>query len=384
MITASSLSRLLNCPGSSVLARAENVSAWADAGHEEHLELADQLLAGTLPEWIAAAIPDGSRSEVALAFDVSTRLGRIIGENIGRAYSGVGPYEIVGSCDTVGIEGDAVVVTDFKTGHNDVELAATNPQLAFYCLAAARALGKSRAIARIIYTKSRRIDEAELDTFDLAAFADRLERLHVRQAEMLAAKTRGDEISTREGAWCRYCPSVPYCGSKVALIKQMAGMTVIGDAVTPAVAASAYEQIVRVEQLVRDARKRLETYVDEQGPIDLGGGRMFGRYVREGNERLSGDVAVTAIAAVVGESAKEFEKVAIERKTTKAAIERAAKAVGAKRGTAAAVVKKIRELGGASHAADSMPVGEYVRDRNEPAELPQVDVAEVNRLLESA
>ena len=39
------------------------------------------------------------------------------------------------------------------------------------------------------------------------------------------------------------------------------------------------------------------------------GNRMFGRYVRRGNERLSGEVAVQAIAEVVGESAREFHQV---------------------------------------------------------------------------
>ncbi len=382
MITASSLSRLLNCPGSSVLPRAETASVWADAGHEEHAELADQLLRGDLPDWIARHIPAGSRPELALAFDVATRTGRVVGENIGRAYGDVGPFEIVGSADAIGIDGDAVVVVDFKTGHNDVEPAATNPQLAFYCLAAARALGKTKAIARIIYTKSNRVDEASLDALDLAAFAGRLERLHVRSASDLAARNRGEPVSTREGSWCKWCSSAPYCGSKVALIAQMAGLTVIGDGVTSETAAVAYEQVVRIESLIRDARQRLSTFVDEQGPIDLGNGRMFGRYVRKGNESLDGDVAVTAIAEVIGESAREFESIAIERKVTKAAIERAAKQLGCKRGTVPAVVKRIRDLGGASHGADSMPLGEYVADRNEPA--PRIDNEEIDRLLESA
>lgn len=385
MITASSLSRLLNCPGSAVLPRAENANEWADAGHEEHESLAMELAAGTLPDWIARVIPDGARSEVALAFDVSTRAGRIIGENLGRAYGTVGPFEIVGSADVVGTDADAVVVIDFKTGHNLVESAGTNPQLLFYCLAAARALGKSRAVSRIVYTRTGRVDEAEFDALDLAAFADRLEQLHLSVAKSQRARSAGEAVSTREGTWCRYCPSSPYCGSKNALLVQVAehGLAVIGDTqMTPARARSGYEEIVRIEQLVKEARKRLETYVDENGPIDLGDGRMFGRYVRNGNERLSGDVAVKAIAQVVGESAREFEAMAIERKTTKAAIERAAKALGCKRGTAGQVIKKIRDLGGASHGADTMPLGEYMRGDTEPA--PVIDADDVNKLLAEA
>ena len=388
MMTASALTRLLRCTASAVLPRAENHNEWAESGHDEHEDLAEQTLAGTLPGHLARLVPPSPRVEVKVAYDVSTRTGRIIGEGSGRDYGTPGPFEIVGSFDVGGIDGDRVVIVDWKTGFADVEPAATNAQLWFYALALCRALGKDAAVIRIVYTnQGGRCDEHEIDALDLAEFAAQLEALHTRVAALQAARKRGEIAETREGSWCKHCASKPYCPSKNALLVQVAerGLAVIGDAeMTPQRAASAYEQIVRVEQLVKEARKRLETYVEERGPIDLGDGRMFGRYVRKGNERLSGDAAVKAIAEVVGESAKEFESVAIERKTTKAAIERAAKSLGCKRGTAAAIVRRIREIGGASHAADSMPIGEYVRDRDEPAELPAVDVAEVNKLLESA
>ena len=386
MITASALPRLMNCLASSALPRAENASEWADAGHQEHAELADQLLHGDLPEWIAAVVPAGSRPELALAYDVVTRKGRIIGENLGRNYRDIGPFEIAGASDVVGVEGDSVVVVDFKTGHNDVEPAATNAQLAFYALAAASALGKDTAIVRIVYTKSRRVDEATLDVFDLAAFAEQLSKLHVGAAEMHAAYRRGEQLETREGSWCKHCASKPYCPSKNALLVQVAekGLAVIGDStLTPERAAAGYEQLVKVEQLVKEARKRLETYVEEIGPIDLGGGRMFGRYVRPGNERLDGTVAVQAIAEIVGESAKEFEAVAVERRTSKAAIDRAAKQFGSKRGTAPAVIRRIRELGGATNAPDTLPIGEYLADKHEPAEKPEIDADAINQLMEA-
>lgn len=374
----------MNCPSSAALPRAENASEWADAGHDEHAELASEMLTGDLPPWIARVIPSNARPEVALAYDVANRTGRIIGENIGRAYGSAGPFEICGSADAVGTDGDSVVVVDFKTGFMDVEPAATNAQLAFYALAACRALGKSEAIVRIIYTKSNRVDEATLDTFDLSAFASRLEELHRRTASLRDAYKRGEVLETREGSWCKHCASKPYCPSKTALIRQMSGLQVVGDAVTKETVSKAYEQVVRIEMLVREARKRLEVYVDENGPIDLGNGRMFGRYVRQGNERLSGNVTVQAIAEVVGESANEFASVAIERSTSKAAIERAAKSLGCPKGTAGKVIKRVRELGGATRGGDSMPLGEYVRGADEPAERPVLDVAAVNAALESA
>lgn len=383
MITASALQRLRNCPSSAVLPRAENHNVWAEAGHDAHEELA----VFTEDHPFAHLLPPQARAEVKLSYDVATRTGRIIGEGAGRDYGTPGPFEIVGSCDVLGVESDRVVIIDWKTGFADVEPAATNAQLWFYALAAARALGKSQAFIAVVYTQSRRVDSCDIDALELAEFASSLERLHAQVGERHVTRQRGEQLETREGSWCKHCASKPYCPSKTALLARLSdpSLTVIGEtAMTREKAAHAYEQIVRVEQLVKDARKRLETYVEENGPIDLGNGRMYGRYVRNGNERLDGDVAMQAIAEVVGESAKEFVSVAIERKTTKAAIERAAKQLGCKRGTAPAVVRKIRELGGATHAADSMPIGEYVNGKDEAVELPAIDVGAVNKMLESA
>jgi hypothetical protein len=380
VITASALTRIRRCPPSVVLPRVENHSEWADAGNDAH----DELAVFNDDHPFAHLLPPSPRAEVKLAYDVATREGRIIGEGSGRDYGTPGPFEIVGSCDVLGVDGDRAVVLDWKTGFADVEPASSNDQLWFYALAACRALGLSSATVRIVYTQFRRVDEYEIDALELADFATMLEGLHGKVADLRAAYRAGEPMQTREGAWCKWCASKPHCPSKVALIRQMAGLTVIGDAVTPETAAVAYEQVTRIEQLVKDARKRLETFVDEHGPIPLGNGRMFGRYVREGNERLSGDVAVQAISDVVGESAKEFASVAIERRTTKAAIERAAKSLGCPRGTAGKVIKRVRELGGATRSADSMPIGEYIADRDESTERVALDVDAVNAALEGA
>lgn len=383
MITASALSRLMNCPGSVVLPRAENASEWADRGHAEHAELAD--LADVEHEW-AHLIPPGSRSEVALAFDTATRAARVIGENIDRAYGDVGPCEIVGSADVIGVDGDAAVIIDWKTGYADVEPAATNPQLLFYALCACRVFGKRRAIVRIVYTKQHRVDESEIEAIDLAAFADRLADLHGRVAELHAAKKRGEPVPTAEGAWCKHCASKPYCGSKRALLVQFAekGLAVIGDvAMTPERRRAAYEQIVYVEQLVKDAKKRLQADVDENGPIDLGDGRMYGRYHRQGDREIDPALATQAIREVVGESAREFERVAFKRETSQAAIERACKAIGGRRGLKPAILKRIDELGGIKRP-NEYPIGEFHVDKNEAAAPPEIDFDDIDRRLREA
>lgn len=385
MITASSLTRLRNCPSSAVLPRAETHSVWADAGNDEHETLADLA---NLPSSLAELVPAGSRSEVKLAYDVATTAGRVIGEGGGRAYGNPGPFEIVGSCDVLGVIGDSILIVDWKTGYADVEPASSNAQLWFYALAACRAMGKESAIVRIVYTKTGRVDEYAIDALELAGFADALRRLHTDVAKRQAALQRGELMETREGSWCKHCASKAVCPSKNALLVQFAepGFAILGDSqMTPARAALAYAQLTRIEQLTSDARKRLQVYVDEQGPIDLGNGRMYGRYDRKGNEVLNGNVAVQAIREVVGESAKEFETIAIDRKTSKAAIARAAKQLVAKGHTkvAEAVVDKIRELGGVSHMADSAPYGEHSADRFTRGPQPAIDTDEVNRQLKA-
>lgn len=382
MITASALTRLLRCPSSAVLPRAENHNVWADAGRVAHDELA--TFGDDHP--FAHVLPAQPRAEVKLAYNVATGEGRIIGEGAGRNYGAPDALEIVGSCDVLGVEREAVIVLDWKTGFATVEPAATNAQLWFYALAACRALGKDLAIVRIVYTQTGRVDEYEIGPLDLADFAGQLEQLLVTVAARKEARARGEALETREGSWCKHCTSKHVCPSKIGLLAQLTsgGLAVIGETeITGERASQAYQQIVRIEALVKDARKRLEQYVTEQGPIDLGDGRMFGRYVRKGNERLDGAVAVRAIREVVGEQAKEFESVAIGYTTSKAAIDRAAKQTIANDApkVAKAVVARVRELGGAS-SSPTYPIGEYLADKHEAA--PAVDMEEADRLLAAA
>jgi hypothetical protein len=321
---------------------------------------------------------------VKFAYNIFTHAGRIIGEGSDRDYGTPDALEVVGSCDAFGIEASRIVVIDWKTGFADVEPAVTNWQLWFYALAACKALRKDEAIVRIVYTQTGRVDEYVADDFALSAFAGDLERLHVRVAALQESRRKGEQLETREGSWCKHCSSKAYCPSKNALLVQVAehGLAVIGDtALTPERARAGYEQIVRVESLVKEARARLHAYVDENGAIDLGNGTKFGRDVRPGNERIDGRVAMRAIREVVGEAAQEFADEAVEVKATKAGLKRAAKAIGTPR-LAGVVEKRIRELGGITRTPETYPYREY--PASEEPEVPAIDVDAINAALESA
>lgn len=392
MITMSALPRLLSCDGALVFPRAENASLYADAGNDEHDELMRHVYARTLPPRLARIVPPSPRCEVKVGYDVATGAARIIGEGAGRDYGSPGPTEIVGSVDVMGISGDDVVIIDWKTGFKEVDPAARNWQLHGYALAAARALGKNRARIFIAYTNmpGQPIDEHDLEWDDLADFAQRLARLFPHEAAVRSRYKQGETPATREGNWCRHCPSKSVCPSKVGLLTQVAeqGLAVIGDSVmTSDRAVAAYEQIVRIEDLVKSARARLNTYVDECGPIDLGNGKAYGRMPRAGNRILDANKAAQAIAEVVGESAREFEALALERKTSQAAIKRAAQMFGRGRSPEKLkneIMARLEELGGVKYGPDQMPLGEYPLDRFATVEPKAVDVDDVNKMLEGA
>lgn len=392
-ITMSALPRLLNCDGSLVLPRADVASPWADQGNDEHEDLARQVQTGTLPPRLARIVPAGSRAEVKVAFDVLTGQGRIIGEGGGRDYGTPGPFEIVGSIDVLGVEGDTLIVVDWKTGHKEVDPASRNWQLWGYAIAAARALGLSKAIVRIAYTNlpGQPIDEHALDSFDLAEFATRLAGLHVREGRLRHAYKEGVTPETREGTWCKHCASKSRCPSKVGLLVQVStkGLATIGDtALTPERAREAHLEIERLDQLVVEAKARRSQYIDEHGPIDLGNGKLYGRVPRSGPRQLDGSIAVQAIREVVGESSKEFEALAVERKTSQAAIERAAKALGVPGISPAKlkerIVKRIDELGGVTRGKDQMPLGEFPKPEGYGGETKALDVEALDALLDKA
>lgn len=390
MLTVSALPRSLNCDGSLVLEKAELQSGWADLGSDEHEELARQTIAGTLPPRLARIVPPGARAEVTVFYDVATGVGRIAGEGEGRNYGTPGPFEIPGKVDVIGIDGDTVVIIDWKTGYREVEPASRNSQLFGYALAACRALGKTKARVYIAYTNQpgQPIDEHDLDAFDLADFARRLRELQSRQAD-LGRRYRGGELpTTREGSWCQYCASKSRCPSKTGLLVQVAerGLAVIGDtALTRDRAAAAHLEIEKLDQLVKEAKARREKWIDENGPIDLGNGKAFGRMPRKGSRIMDGEKTVQAIREIVGESAKEFEAMAVERKTSQAAIKRAAQMLGVGQSPEKLknqILKRVEDLDGITYGKDVMPLGEFALERG--VDVPVIDAEAIDKLLELA
>lgn len=390
MLTMSALPRSLNCDGSLVLPRAELASEWADAGQDEHEELARQTLSGNLPPRLARVIPSNPRVEVTVFYDVATGTGRIAGDGEGRNYSSAGPFEIPGKIDVLGLDEDTVVIIDWKTGHKEVDPASRNWQLWGYALAVCRALGKTKARLYIAYTNQpgQPIDEHTLDAFDLAEFASKLKQLQTREGSLRRRYQQGEQPTTTEGPWCVHCASKSRCPSKTGLLVQISekGLAVLGDTqLTPERARQAHFEIERIDQLVKEAKQRREKWIDENGPIDLGNGKAFGRMPRKGNRSLDGDKAVQAIREIVGESAKEFEALAVERKTSQAALKRAAQTLGVGQSPEKLknrLLARIDELGGVTYGKDIMPLGEFALEAG--VEVPKLDFEDIDKLMKES
>lgn len=351
--TASALARAFGCPGSFALARAEMESEWATLGHEEHEKLSDP---DNLDEKLSALIPPDSMAEVKLAYDVALRTGRIIGQGSDRNYGTLAPFEIAGSCDWLGRVDNCAVIVDWKTGWNEVEPASSNAQLWFYALAAARALGCDEAIVRIVYTRIGRVDEYTIDEIEMAGFANRMEAMFGE----VARQQKKDIPDTREGSWCKYCPSKVVCPTKVGMIRQFAAtgddLVQIGRApLTQQEAAEAYRKLVNVDGLVREAKQRLDKWVEENGPIDLGQGRAYGPFVKRGNEKLDARIVATAISETCGEMAQQVINDSMSWSVTKAALKRAAGSLDKK------IIARARELGGVS-AEMQRRIGEHLQE----------------------
>lgn len=367
MITISSLPRTLNCDGSLVFPRAETHNPWADEGTDEHDELARKTLSNTLSPRLARIVPPSPRVEVTVAINVATGACRIVGEGQGRNYD-IDPLEVWGTIDVLGVVSDTVVVIDWKTGFNDSDPASRNWQLWGYALAAARALGLSKARVYIAYTNQpgQPIDSHDLDWEDIAMMARKVADLVPRHARLLKAyREDGAVPTTREGSWCRHCPSKHVCPSKQGLLAVVARSGLPGPAeMTKEQAAEAVRQVLKFEQLVKDARGRLNQYVDDNGPIDMGNGMAYGRAPRSGNRSIDAEKAVQAIRETLGpDLAREFETLAFERKTSQAALKRAAQQLGVGKSAEKfknAIMDRVEELGGITYGREQMPIGEFL------------------------
>lgn len=366
MISASALTRLIRCPGSAAIPQSRTASVWSDQGTANHERREEQILAGDFsefPEEIRDALADhdDTQSEVAVAYDVATGHGRILGTGLRRQYHLVvpplAPYEVPGTIDMIAMDAarTRALVIDFKLWQ-EVDWI----QLTFYALAVARAWNLNEVTIALLYEGTGRVRWKRLDAIDLDAFAaEHLAELHQRVAAEQAKVARNVLPDTNEGPWCKHCPAQHACPGKVALARRV----ILGDEANTlallkpldaANAAMLYDRIKAARAALATLEKAVYARAAED-PIPLANGKVLGLHTKQGNEQLDGDVVWSVVSELHG---REVADQVVTREATKKRLTEVLKAKGAKE-----VIAAVKERGGVIRK-ESTEVREY-----DPAKL---------------
>ncbi len=365
--TASGLERAMRCGASLKLPVIRTTSDAADRGVWRHrfLERVGQVGAAAALAEVPAEhrdacaalplddLPTHLAAEVALAFDVATGKGRIVGRGLNRMYGPLGPMELAGTADAIGEADDgSLLVLDWKSAGYKGR-AADSVQLRFLALAAARAYGADNVRVEIV----RLGDGGEVsrswhdyDALDLDAFAAELRDWFAKA---------GQDDRPVEGAHCTYCPSWQACDAKTGLLRLAASG---GDIAAPfmgglshATVGRAYVLAENLRAMARELDKRVAAALDELGPCETGRGTIVRKALVEGNEKLDGEAVVRVLSDRYG---PDVVGACTEVTATKKKLgEGLRKYLG--RGGAQAerdVLDKVRQMGGASRSTSERVV----------------------------
>jgi hypothetical protein len=329
----------------------------------------------------------GLTPELALAFDVQTGEGRVLGAGLARRYDGLAsPHEFAMTIDLGGAAGDVGVVLDFKRGWSFRAHPRENDQMLSSALALSRALGLSRVHSWIAVWRDEDHDpvvmRATYDAATLDAYAADVSATWVRADEVRAALDAGDPPPhVVAGEWCTWCPARVYCPATTGLIRTALDLPFASEedgqpiAINPARAGD----LLRVIRANKATLNALETKIHALATVvpiplgedaDTGRKRWLGMVTCEGNDKIDGDVAFEVLRTRYGDvAAGEAVKLA----TTKKAVEAVAKAHAAPRQKgkdAEAIVEAIRAAGGIDAPIKPRLV-EYTTASDDPTDNPQ-------------
>ena len=307
------------------------------------------IIGGLLLEQLELDNDPGREPEVAVAYNVAAGTARLLRSTGPRDYSDVRPGELVGTSDLERVTpAGRRVVRDWKTGRYMMGVRPIDSgQLRFLGLAAARRHGVDEIDIELAQVDEDgiRITRDTLDAFALAAAADELRALWARIAS-------GPGVPC-PGHWCadHYCPIIAECPATQRAIEAVAAAAAVRfplsvDLQSPEHAAYVRERLQAVEKAVAGIWAALEQYA-RTTPVPAGDGKFWG-VVERARESISLEKpeAMAALRAALGEFGFAA---AVECKTSKAAIHKAAAAQSTKRGEAkrveTALLDELRTLG---------------------------------------
>lgn len=379
--SASSVERVLACPGSAHLPQHNYSSDAATAGDERHGDAEAAAVLGAhedLPWQVRKLLEPGDQlaAECAMAYDVSDDTARALGHIKWRDYSELQPFEVPMTIDLIVYGERRILIVDYK-GFEPVTPAAVNPQLATGALAVARAAGRDEIDVAIIYLGAswKPADVATLCMFDLDMHAARLR-------EMMTSTDR----SLHAGKWCKYCPAFVagpgLCPEQKRLAEQAGGgeIALRVEAMIPFAddedAADAYELRQQIRTLLTRIDAALYARAAER-PIPLRNGKMFGPHKKLGNREYDGPTVHAVASEVLG---RDVADKVVEMVASQAQFERVVKPL-VPRGKFAATQKAVFgevEKRGKMQRKETTAIEEYdpgprlVAD--EPEQLPEVVV----------
>lgn len=242
---------------------------------------------------------------------------------------------------------------DMKTGDEDnVDPVEHNWQILTNALLAMRWTGARAVVPGVIYWRKgpgewevppRAWGEREARAHEHALVARLLD---LREEQTRAA--RGEPLTLTTGQQCTYCPARSRCPEHTALVHLAATGRVVPQSaapLTPEARVWLAQHLAPMERAIRDMRATLIADVQANGPIDLGGGEVWGPTPNK-RTQIVVDQALPVLAEVLGE---DRAAATVERKITRDAIEEAAAealaATGKRRGRAAIVKQAYAKMG---------------------------------------
>lgn len=156
--------------------------------------------------WLAEHKRLGWRAEQPFAYDPVTDVGRELPRTTHRDYTGATPTELCGTADLVYIEGESVVIPDWKTTVDGAPDVDARDQLEGLALMAARAWGYDSArIITLIVTESG-VEEVEGEPLDVFSLVDVRDRIRADLARVPTAEPEPGPHCT-----LRYCSALAVC-----------------------------------------------------------------------------------------------------------------------------------------------------------------------------
>lgn len=350
--TPSSYERVAMCPRSEALPHVlTQESTAARMGTVAHAFLADCISIGR--DAALAQAPESDRDwlealeldrlpltqgefwpEVAVAYDIATGKGRVLGHNLTRekAKALKTPTETVGLMDVAATTENSVFVADWKTGFAMVTPAAENWQLRAYALFLARALGKPTATVSIVRVRTDGAppwyDTAQLTDLDLDVFEQELLAMFDTRSKV-QAQTRARQWhllpKLHEGPWCTYCPAKNACPARIGAMTAALGDKGDPLRLTPEKAGPYWGAV----DVVRATANRWEGILEDfarETPFPLGhGGLWVGPVERKAETPIVPEAARDVLVQMFGELGRAVfaDAVEISDSVTKASLERA-------------------------------------------------------------